>query len=123
MAMNQNEQKNRHDTAEDKRANHLCVGAVLLDVFAVMLQRLPRLFWSASDLFYTQLVSRLDAASTLAGIAGLAVIIYVRVRYPANLFGKVLMWLMVILYAMALLTLAVAIVSCGGALKMFSQMG
>ena len=95
----------------------------MLDVFAVMLQRLPRLFWSASDLFYTQLVSRLDAASTLAEIAGLAVIIYVRVRYPANLFGKVLMWLMVILYAMALLTLAVTIVSCGGALKMFSQMG
>lgn len=82
--MNQNEQRNRHNTAEDKRTNRLCVLSVLLDGFAVMMQCLPRLFWSASGLFYTQLVSCLDAVSTLAGIAGLAVMIYIRIRYPSK---------------------------------------
>ena len=34
--------------------------------------------------------------SLLLMIAGLAIMIYVRVKYPKNVFGKVLMWLYII---------------------------
>ena len=51
--------------------------------------------------------------SILLAIAALVIMIYVRVKYPKNIFGKVLMWVYIVLFAMYILFMAVVIIACG----------
>jgi len=77
---------------------------------------------SALDL----LMDIMGSIGSLAMIAGLIIMIYVRVKYPKNVFGKVLMWLFIvgaiiaviiaILYA---ILLAVACYSCFSCISEF----
>lgn len=46
-------------------------------------------------------------------IAALALMIYVRVKYPNNIFGKVLMWIYIALIVIGIIVLSVVIISCG----------
>lgn len=52
-------------------------------------------------------------ASTALLIAALVIIIYVRVKYPKNTFGKVLMWIYIVLFAIFIIIIAAAIIACG----------
>ena len=49
------------------------------------------------------------------GILGLlfTLMIYVRVKYPNNIFGKVLMWIYIALIVIGIIVLSVVIISCG----------
>ncbi len=51
----------------------------------------------------------------LAELAGFVLMVYVRVKYPKNVFGKVLMWIYIIgfiLYLVAAIVLLIACISC-----------
>ena len=52
-----------------------------------------------------------------AGIGSFVTMIYVRVKYPKNTFGKVLMWLYIALIATAIIALFVIVAACMTALK------
>ena len=51
--------------------------------------------------------------SILLAIAALVIMIYVRVKYPKNIFGKVLMWVYIVLFTMYIIFMAVVIIACG----------
>jgi hypothetical protein len=48
-----------------------------------------------------------------ARVASVVVLIYARVKYPDNIFAKVLMWVYIVFAILVLLFLAVTIISCG----------
>ncbi len=48
----------------------------------------------------------------LASVAALVIMIYVRVKYPLNIFGKVLMWVYIVVIALYIITMAVIIIAC-----------
>lgn len=52
-----------------------------------------------------------------AGIGSFITMIYVRVKYPKNTFGKVLMWLYIAFIATAIIALFVIVAACMTALK------
>ena len=49
----------------------------------------------------------------LLSIATLVIIIYVRVKYPKNIFGKVLMWIYIVLFVMYVVIMAAMIIAIG----------
>lgn len=49
----------------------------------------------------------------LLAIATLVIIIYVRVKYPKNIFGKVLMWIYIVLFVMYVVIMAAMIIAIG----------
>lgn len=49
----------------------------------------------------------------LLSIATLVIIIYVRVKYPKNVFGKVLMWVYIVLFALYIIAMVAFIIACG----------
>lgn len=51
--------------------------------------------------------------SVLLAIAALVIIIYVRVKYPNNIFGKVLMWVYIVLFIMYVILMVALIIACG----------
>lgn len=50
--------------------------------------------------------------SVLLFIAGITLLIYVRVKYPKNTFGKVLMWVYIVMAILLLITFMVALLVC-----------
>lgn len=62
----------------------------------------------------TQIILTIGSGiSILLSIAALVIIIYVRVKYPRNIFGKVLMWVYIVVFALYIITMAVIIIACG----------
>ena len=51
--------------------------------------------------------------SVLLAIAALVIIIYVRVKYPKNIFGKVLMWVYIVAFIMYVILMVAFIIACG----------
>lgn len=54
--------------------------------------------------------------ATLLLIAGIALLIYVRVKYPGNKFGKVLMWIYIVLAILMIIAIIVIIIACSMAM-------
>lgn len=54
--------------------------------------------------------------ATLLLIAGIALLIYVRVKYPENKFGKVLMWIYIALAILMIIAIIVIIIACSMAM-------
>ncbi len=54
-----------------------------------------------------------SCVSGLASIAALVIMIYVRVKYPKNIFGKVLMWVYIALFIMYIVAMVAIIIACG----------
>jgi hypothetical protein len=48
-----------------------------------------------------------------ARVASVVILIYARVKYPDNIFAKVLMWVYIVFAILALVFFAVMIISCG----------
>lgn len=108
---------------ENKKANLLCVVSLVL-MFAPLL-----LYCAGLEIVDTYL--NIDFTGSFAhlcicmgqlfvggcAIASLVVMIYVRVKYPQNTFGKVIMWLYIVSIVLGLLYIAVLIIACGIALN------
>ena len=106
---------------ENRIANILCMISIACEVVPVLLERLMGMSFmhslqNTSDYAATAVTTIMSIVSGLGGlavIAGIVLVIVVRVKYPANLFGKILMWVYIVLFIMALLVVAVVIIACG----------
>lgn len=62
----------------------------------------------------TQIILTIGSGiSILLSIAALIIIIYVRVKYPRNVFGKVLMWIYIVAFAVYIILMVAVIIACG----------
>ena len=59
------------------------------------------------------LIAIAGCVSMLLAIAALVIMIYVRVKYPKNIFVKVLMWVYIVLFVMYVLFMVAMIIACG----------
>ena len=92
----------------DSRANKLClIGLVclILPILGIMLETLLPAGGN-------KVVAAISFIFQLMYVAGLVLMIYIRVKYPSNVFGKVLMWLHIIVAVIFVIMLIVAIVMC-----------
>lgn len=108
----------------DKHANLLCIISLvcmLLPIIISFVFMCIRSVLTYQDTAMTTdiIAGVLGTISILLVITGLILMIYVRVQYPKNVFGKVLMWLYIILAIIALILFVlymlfamVALLSC-----------
>ncbi len=92
----------------DSRANKLCVIGLVCLILPILGLMLEVLLPAGGN----KVVATISFIFQLMYIAGLVIMIYVRVKYPANVFGKVLMWLHIIVGVIFLIILIAAIVMC-----------
>ena len=120
--------QNQMETVEEKKKGNLwslislicfvsrfIIGIVIAFISGVMVE----LFSESEELSsittsFSELVYILGSGvSILLAIAALVIIIYVRVKYPKNTFGKVLMWIYIVMFILYIITMAVVIIACG----------
>ena len=89
---------------ENKRANILCVCSIIMLFIgpAFFMALSEGMGWTQSDYGYR--VNNMLA--TLSFMGAWIMVIYVRVRYKANTFGRVLLWV----YIMLMITLVVGVI-------------
>ena len=76
-------------------------------LFGTLLQQVGR-----ESVLYDRISGALSALGILFLIAGIVLVIYVRVKYPKNIFGKVLMWIYIVLAVLILIAFIVMLVAC-----------
>ena len=118
--------KNAPETPEEHRKGNLfswisvacSVGSKLLGFLcgcvAGLIGKGTALDWSDNPIIQG-LGALLYGVTGLAELAGFVLMVYVRVKYPKNVFGKVLMWIYIvgfILYLIAAIVLLIACISC-----------
>lgn len=100
---------------ENERANILCVISLVCEVIPLFLNGIVTSLmtvvddWERSD-FSTVLYGVTSSLSGILFIAGIVLLIIVRVKYPKNVFGKVLMWVYIVIGVIMLLLLIAAVV-------------
>ena len=110
---------NQQQSAEDnKKANILCTISLVLFVCPVI----TAIFYGVLENAFkvnNQLEvagsSVMEIASEISGVfyvAALVLMIIVRVKYPKNTFGKILMWIYIVLTALALIAFVVMMIAC-----------
>lgn len=120
---------------EKKQADMWCLISIACEVIPlVVLPMFTSVFASAGGPAFTTLTGMLESLGGIAMLAGFVIMIYVRVRYPKSIFGKVLMWVYIAMIIIALiLFIAVLVIcaticnglgaDCGGCLTDCSRMG
>ncbi len=129
---------NRNDlpmSEEDrKKANTLCIISTILLVAPKILscigtfisstitgEHISKFLYSAlATRMVSSMMSALYGLSSLCTIASLVLMIIVRVKYPKSTYGKVLMWIFIILgiiMILAFLMLLAFCISCSNSLK------
>lgn len=123
--------ESEHNANNDKQANHLCLislactflPTIITAVIFAIISALTSPEYSDAPTIIMNMLGTLD---TMGIIAGIALMIFVRVKYPGNTFGKVLMWLYIILAALAVILfiiyMLVALVACISCLSCLSDM-
>ncbi|MBE5865906.1 MAG: hypothetical protein E7292_06820 [Lachnospiraceae bacterium] len=116
---------------DNQKANILCAISLACELLPIIASTVFMSLISSANVSDTSsaldlLMDIMGSIGSLAMIAGLIIMIYVRVKYPKNVFGKVLMWLFIvgaiiaviiaILYA---ILLAVACYSCFSCISEF----
>lgn len=111
--------ENNVENNPEKKANILCLISTFLGlsplIIAIITAPIYKQFSSIStnqSVITTKIGSILSTFSGLGVIAGLVLMIYVRVKYPKNTFGKVLMILYIVAIALALIAIIVVIIAC-----------
>lgn len=118
-------------TEDNQKANILCAISLACELLPIIASTVFMSLISSANVSDTSsaldlLMDIMGSIGSLAMIAGLIIMIYVRIKYPKNVFGKVLMWLFIvgaiiaviiaILYA---ILLAVACYSCFSCISEF----
>lgn len=98
---------------DDKKANKLCI-------ISLVLKYVPSILiggvYSAVD-SSNSIANALTLLLGLGPLAALILMIYVRVKYPKNTFGKVLMWLYIIEIVFSLIAIVIIMITCAGILN------
>ena len=127
-------------TPEDnKRANILCIISLACEILPYLIASILSIFTSTiTELAEVNADTEVNAlpeiftnilgiACLLLMIAGLTIMIYVRVKYPKNVFGKVLMWLYIIVGIIQLIIFIVYILfiiwACVSCMSCMGQLG
>ena len=112
------------DKANEKKANILCfisLGCEILPalIFGMILTIISQVTDGQPSAGLDIITNVLAILNILFVIAGLVLMIYVRVKYPRNVFGKVLMWLFILMLIVTVLLfifymafLFIACISC-----------
>lgn len=105
---------------ENKRANLLCIISILCELAPIVsgvlnAALLATTHDSALEPMMVRVTSAISALSGLGFIAGIVVLIIVRVKYPQNTFGKVLMWVYIVLGILGFLAFVAILVVCAAA--------
>lgn len=109
---------------DKKQANKLCIISMILmftPIVIIFIKDiiLGLLYDTGTEEFYYNIAGSYVLESTLTflligcGIAALVLMILVRVKYPQSVFGKVLMWLYIVLAILVVVFIAVTIIACG----------
>lgn len=106
-----NEQNN------DKKANILCLIALTNMIVLSILAAIVSGMMEATD--GTMLAGVGNILGVIVGlllmlspIVSAAIVIYVRIKYPKNLFGKILMWILIIMLALFILIVVSTMLFC-----------
>ncbi len=59
-----------------------------------------------------ELIGIINSLVGILMLAGIALMIYVRIKYPNNIFGKVLMWLYIIMLVLYIILIIISFVAC-----------
>ena len=104
---------------DEKFANTLCwISLACLIVPFILSPIGAKILLATSDTFLGGLFSFLNGVFsilfTIARILGVVLMIYVRVKYPYNIFGIVLMWIYIIILVLIILFIIFMMVLCNG---------
>ena len=108
-----------NDPEDERKANVFCIASLICVFLPRVLQFLGYLFFGTllqqvgrESVLYDRISGALSALGILFLIAGIVLVIYVRVKYPKNIFGKVLMWIYIVLAVLILIAFIVMLVAC-----------
>ena len=108
-----------NDPEDERKANVFCIASLICVFLPRVLQFLGYLLFGTllqqvgrESVLYDRLSGALSALGILFLIAGIVLVIYVRVKYPKNIFGKVLMWIYIVLAVLILIAFIVMLVAC-----------
>lgn len=90
----------------NQKANKLCIISLAL---AWVPNLIDEFFWNILPEF---VLENFSSVSGICGSIALIIVIYVRVKYPKNIFGKVLMIFYIITGILAIVGACLAIVTC-----------
>ena len=97
---------------DNKRANKLCLLSLFwLFIFPAYTALLSVFLEKGGD-FFSIIYSLHEAISAISPFIALILMVYVRVKYPKNTFGKVLMWLYIVLFIILLIAFVYLIIGC-----------
>lgn len=91
----------------DINPNILCIASLGILIFNGVLERIVDAFTHTSILYRV-----LSTINEMAPLVAIALVIIVRVKYPDNVFGKVLMWLYIVLFVALVVLLFSTIAAC-----------
>ena len=108
-----------NDSDDERKANVFCIASLICVFLPRVLQFLGYLLFGTllqqvgrESVLYDRISGALSALGILFLIAGIVLVIYVRVKYPKNIFGKVLMWIYIVLAVLILIAFIVMLVAC-----------
>ena len=108
-----------NDADDERKANVFCIASLICVFLPRVLQFLGYLLFGTllqqvgrESVLYDRISGALSALGILFLIAGIVLVIYVRVKYPKNIFGKVLMWIYIVLAVLILIAFIVMLVAC-----------
>ena len=108
-----------NDSDDVRKANVFCIASLICVFLPRVLQFLGYLLFGTllqqvgrESVLYDRISGALSALGILFLIAGIVLVIYVRVKYPKNIFGKVLMWIYIVLAVLILIAFIVMLVAC-----------
>ena len=107
------------DPEDERKSNVFCIASLICVFLPRVLQFLGYLLFGTllqqvgrESVLYDRISGALSALGILFLIAGIVLVIYVRVKYPKNIFGKVLMWIYIVLAVLILIAFIVMLVAC-----------
>ena len=99
---------------DDKKANLLCILSLISFFGVTILESILNIF--ASKISAT-IFDAIYSISSLCILAGLTLMIVARVKYPNNKFVKIVMWIYIVTIGLGIVSLMLAIISCGIGLR------
>jgi len=104
-----------NEKKDNKKANILCwIALINIVVFclAIIASIAGWFTIMADDTILLVVGSILSIIVGLSPGVSVALVIYVRIKYPKNLFGKILMWILILMAVSVVLMIVLSILAC-----------
>jgi len=106
---------NMNNDDSNKKVNTLCWISLACLVVPFILTVFYSSFLENTAMEKNEILSGIfEFIFTLAEILGVVLMLYVRIKYPKNIFGKVVMWLYIIALVIIILLIIFVITLCDG---------